>query len=141
MEEHDDRDHQSETSLNLKVQSEQKSRQDRYGDHLSGAAIQDSCTPEDSCSETDDEQGVLIFDKSQDIWTDCGRLWMKQNGKTVGRTAEVKKGRREPKFRNNKEAIDRIKRNKHAKIQVIRTLEYHQMEGNNDEMDNPARYR
>ena len=40
-----------------------------------------------------------------------------------------------------KEGIEKTRRMKHDNLCFISTFEYHKMEGNNDEMDDPARYR
>ena len=40
-----------------------------------------------------------------------------------------------------KEDMEKTRRIKHENIRFISTFEYHKMEGNNDEMDDPARYR
>ena len=44
------------------------------------------------------------------------------------------------KYEKTRDEINKVKKLKYASIQFISTYEYHQMEGNNDEMDSPAEY-
>ena len=44
------------------------------------------------------------------------------------------------KYQKAKAEVDQVRRIKHANIHFISTFQYHRLEGNNDEMDDPARY-
>jgi hypothetical protein len=124
----------------LKAKKDQEKNQEWHNDHMCWAGCRDDYTPEVPESEDEDEDGNLIIESRGTVWTEYRRPWEARLGDGSKRIVEPKKWRRGQKFAKTREEIEPIRKIKHDRIQFISTYEYHKMEGNNDEMDDPSKY-
>ena len=136
----DNRDQFERHLHNLKAQINQEANQKWHDNHNCWMGCEDGHAPEVQESEDEDEDGNVIREKEWDIRTCYGRGRVKLMWDGTPRIVEAKRWRRGQKFANTREEIEVIRRIKHGRIQFISTHEYHQMEGNNDEMDDPSKY-
>jgi hypothetical protein len=136
----DNRDQFERHLHHLKAKKEQEKNQKWHNKHRCWAGCRDDYTPEVPDSEDEDEDGNLIVENGRNVWADYGRPWEERLGDESKRIVEAKKWRRGQKLAKTREEIEAIRKIKHGRIQFISTYEYHKMEGNNDEMDDPSKY-
>jgi len=133
----DNRDQFERHLHHLRAKKDQEKNQKWHNNHMCWAGCQEDYTPEVPESEDEDENGNVIV---ENVWADYGRPWEERLGDGSKRIVEPKKWRRGQKFAKTREEIEARRKIKHGRIQFISTYEYHKMEGNNDEMDNPSKY-
>jgi len=124
----------------LKAKKDQEKNQKWHNSHMCWAGCRDDYSPEVPESEDEDEDGNLVAEDGRDVWLDYGRPWEEPMGNESTRIVEPKKWRRGQKFAKTREEIEAIRKIKHGRIRFISTYDYHKLEGNNDEMDDPSQY-
>jgi hypothetical protein len=136
----DNRDQFERHLHHLKAKKDQEKNQKWHNNHMCWAGCRDDYTPEVPESEDEDEDGNLIIESRGTVWTDYRRPWEDRLGDGSKRIVEPKRWRRGQKFAKTREEVEATRKIKHGCIQFISTFEYHKMEGNNDEMDDPSKY-